>query len=233
MKIGIIGAGMIGGTLARRFAALGHDVSFANSRGPDTISGLAAEIGARAVTATEAARSGDFVILAIPEKAVVDLPKDLFAGVPASVVVIDANNYDPARDGRIAAIEAGQSDSQWVSEQIGRPVVKAFNHISFMSLRDKGLPKGAAGRLALAVTGNPPEARAKVVRLLDELGFDAVEGGGLEESWRHQPGAPAYLGDIEAAPLKDKLAAADKSQVPAYREAANDAVKAYFQTPQA
>lgn len=232
MKIGIIGAGMIGGTLARRLRSLGNDVAIANSRGPETLRDLAAEIGATAVTVTEAARSGEIVVVSIPERAVADLPKGLFAGVPADVVVIDTGNYYPARDGRIRAIDEGQIESAWVAAQLGRPVVKTFNHIYFKSLLENGKPQGAAGRIALAVAGDAPEARAKVVRLVDELGFDAVDAGGIQESWRQQPGTPAYTQDLDAARLKDALAAADRNRVPDYRQAADDAVKAYFQSPQ-
>ena len=150
MKVGIIGAGMIGGTLARRLVALGHEVALANSRGPESLSGLAAEIGARAVTTTEAAHSGEMVIVTIPERAVKDLPKGLFAGVKSDVVVIDTGNYYPARDDRIAAIEEGQVESAWLAEQLGRPVIKVFNNIGFKSLLENGRPKGAAGRIALS-----------------------------------------------------------------------------------
>src|SRR5687768_9460502 len=117
MKIGIIGAGMIGGTLARRLVQLGHDVAIANSRGPETLKALAAETGARAVTAHDAARSGEIVIVTIPQKAVTDLPSDLFADVPNDVVVIDTGNYYPARDGRILPIEQGQPESAWVADR--------------------------------------------------------------------------------------------------------------------
>ena len=121
MNIGIIGAGMIGGTLARRLAQLGHQIAIANSRGPETLRDLASEVGATAVTALDAARSGEVVVITIPERAVPDLPRDLFAGVPADVVLIDTGNYYPTRDGRIPAIEQGQPESAWVAEQIGRP----------------------------------------------------------------------------------------------------------------
>ena len=137
MKIGIIGAGMIGGTLAKRLAQLGHQIAIANSRGPETLRGLASETGATAVTAVEAARSGEIVIITIPERAVPDLPRDLLVGVPAEVVVIDTGNYYPSRDGRIAAIDDGQPESAWVADQIGRPVIKAFNNIYFTSLLEK------------------------------------------------------------------------------------------------
>src|SRR5262245_3705265 len=182
MKIGIIGAGMIGGTLARRFVAVGHEVALANSRGPDTLRDLAKDVGARPVTAIEAARGGGIVIVTVPERAVPDLPRSLFAGVPSDVIVIDTGNYYPARDGNIAAIEEGQVESAWVAEQLGRPVIKVFNNIGFKSLLENGRPKGAAGRIALPVAGDPPAARATVMRLVEDLGFDAVDAGNTDES---------------------------------------------------
>jgi 8-hydroxy-5-deazaflavin:NADPH oxidoreductase len=228
MKIGIIGAGMIGGTLARRLTALGHEVAIANSRGPETLRDLAAETGARAVTAAEAARSGEIVVVTIPEKAVPHLPKDLFAGVPQDVVVVDTGNYYPARDGRIDAIENGQTESAWVAAQLGRPVVKAFNNIGSQSLLENGRPTGEQGRIGLPVAGDQP-AREKVMRLVDELGFDPVDGGSLGDSWRQQPGTPAYGADLDAPRLRQALAAAEQSRVPDYRKQANDSVRAYFE----
>jgi predicted dinucleotide-binding enzyme len=228
MKIGIIGAGMIGGTLARRLVALGHEIAMANSRGPDALRELAKEIGARPVTATEAARSGEIVIVTVPERAVADLPKNLFGGLSSDVIVIDTGNYYPARDGRIAAIEEGQVESAWVATQLGRPVIKVFNNIGFKSLLENGRPKGAAGRIALPVAGDPPAARAAVMRLVEDLGFDAVDAGNLDESWRQQPGTPAYAKDFDASKLKAALNEADRRRIPEYRTAANDAVLAYF-----
>jgi predicted dinucleotide-binding enzyme len=227
MNIGIIGAGMIGETLARRLAQLGHQIAIANSRGPQTLRALASEVGANAVTALDAARSGEVVVITIPERAVPDLPRDLFAGVPADVVVIDTGNYYPTRDGRIPAIEHGQPESAWVAEQVGRPVIKAFNNIYFKSLLENGRPKGT-DRIALPVAGGPVEARAKVMRLVDELGFDPVDAGGIEESWRQQPGTPCYTKDLSSVQLKVALAAAERSHVPEYRKAADDAAKAFF-----
>ena len=230
MNIGIIGAGMIGGTLARRLAQLGHQIAIANSRGPETLRGLASEVGATAVTALDAARSGEVVVITIPERAGPDLPRDLFAGVPADVVVIDTGNYYPTRDGRIPAIEQGQPESAWVAEQIGRPVIKAFNNIYAKSLLENGRPKGTPDRIALPVAGDPFEGRAKVMRLVDELGFDPVDAGGIEESWRQQPGTPCYTRDNDAAQLKAALASAVRSRIPEYRKAADDAAKAFFRT---
>lgn len=220
---------MIGGTLAKRLVGLGHEVVIANSRGPNTIRELAADVGVTAVTVTEAARGGAIVIVTIPQRAVADLPKDLFAGVPDDVIVIETGNYYPSRDGSIPAIEEGLPESAWVAGQLGRPVVKAFNNIYFQSLLEKGTPRGTPGRIALPVASDSPEARAKVSSLVDELGFDAVDAGTVEESWRQQPGTPCYSKDHDAPRLKAALAAADRSRIPEYRKAADDAVRAYFE----
>src|SRR5438309_10698035 len=150
MKIGIIGAGNIGGTLTRRFRALGHDVSVANSRGPETLKGLASETGAHAVTVEEAATGKDVVIVTIPEKHIPGRPKQLFAAMPPTTVGVDTGNYYPRqRDGLIDAIESGTPESRWVSQQLGRHVVKAFNNIYAKHLMERGRPKGAPDRIAL------------------------------------------------------------------------------------
>ena len=218
MRIGFIGAGAIGGTLARHLANLGHQVSIANSRGPQSLTALAAEIGAAPVSVVNAANAGEVVIISIPTKAVADLPRELFANVPSSVVVIDTGNYHPElRDGRIDAIDQGMLDSQWVERQIGRPVVKAFNNIFAKSLLEKGVPRGTTGRIALSVFGDSLDAKAAVRRLVDDLGFDPVDGGDLDNSWRQQPGTPAYCRDLEAAALGRALAEPDRSGIAEYR----------------
>src|SRR5437879_3489125 len=165
MRIGIIGAGNIGGTLARGLAKLGHRVSIANSRGPESLTALAAEIGATPVSVVDAAKAGEIVIISIPVKAVSDLPRELFANVPSSVVVIDTGNYHPElRDGRIDAIDRGMLDSQWVAQQIGRPVIKAFNNILAKSLLEKSVPSGSKARIALPLVGDSLDAKAAVLR---------------------------------------------------------------------
>jgi 8-hydroxy-5-deazaflavin:NADPH oxidoreductase len=218
MKIGIIGAGNIGGTLARRFTALGHDVFIANSRGPDTLAELAAETGVKAVTAAEAARAGEVVVLAIPEGRVRELPKDLFAGVPNDVVVVDTGNYYPQqRDGHIEEIERGMTESSWVARRLGRPVVKAFNNVYARRLMERGRPPGDPERLALPVAGDHRVAKATVLSLVNELGFDAVDAGGLDESWRQQPGTPVYGADLDADGVRRALAQARRERWPAFR----------------
>jgi predicted dinucleotide-binding enzyme len=217
MKIGIIGAGHIGGTLTRRLTELGHEVSVANSRDPETLADLAEETGARAVRAREAARSGEVVIVTIPEAAIPGLPDDLFEGVPEDVVVVDTGNYYPRqRDGRIEAIEEGMTESRWVSEQLGRPVVKAFNNIYAAHLMSHGRPKGDPDRIALPVAGDDASDKAIVMRLIDELGFDPVDAGGLDESWRQQPETPVYGSDLDEEGVRQALDQASPERKPSF-----------------
>ncbi|GAA4331484.1 NAD(P)-binding domain-containing protein [Streptomyces venetus] len=194
MKIGIIGAGNIGGNLTRRLTALGHDVSVANSRGPQTLSALAEETGATPVTVGEAPRGAEIVVITIPLKAVPDLPSGLLDQAADDVAVIDTGNYYPRqRDGRIAAIEDdGLTESRWTERQIGHPVVKAFNGTYAQDILDRPLPPGAPDRMALPVAGDDEAAKRKVRDLIDALGFDTVDAGGLDDSWRQQPGTPVY-----------------------------------------
>jgi hypothetical protein len=218
MKIGIIGAGNIGSTLTRRLTALGHNVTVANSRGPETLEGLATETGARAASVHEAVKDRDIVIVTIPEKEIPNLPADLFDNVPPGVIVIDTGNYYPQqRDGRIEAIEAGKTESGWVAQQLGRPVIKAFNNIYAMHLLERGQPAGTPGRIALPVAGDDEAAKRAVMRLVDELGFDPVDAGPLDESWRQQPGTPVYGTDYDAAGVKSGLRQASSHRSPEWR----------------
>lgn len=206
MKIAIIGTGNIGGALARRLTQLGHEVSIANSRGPESLRDLAAETGARPCLVQEVVRGAEIIVVTIPEKNIPALPANLFDGISADTAVIDTGNYYPKqRDGKIAAIEAGLPESRWVEQQLGRPVVKVFNNIYAKHLLERGLPAGTPGRIALPVAGDELSAKEKVMRLVDELGFDAVDTGGLTESWRQQPGTPCYGADHDAEGLRAAL----------------------------
>jgi len=218
MKIGIIGAGNIGGTLTRRFAVLGHEVFVANSRGPETLKDLAAETGATAVTVERAAQAGDVVIVTIPLRNISSLTAGLFAKTPKNAVVVDTGNYYPQqRDGRIDGIENGMTESRWVEQQLGRPVIKAFNNIYAEHLYKLGRPPGSPGRIALPVAGDDAAAKGIVLRLIDELGFDGVDAGGLDESWRQQPDTPVYATDYDADGVRSALAKASKERKPEWR----------------
>jgi predicted dinucleotide-binding enzyme len=217
-SFGVIGAGAMGRVFARRLVEAGRTVKLANARGAESLRGLAAELSVEAASVVEVVRTSDVVLLAIPTKAVAGLPRALFDGVRTSTVVIDVGNYHPElRDGRIEAIEQGALDSEWVAGQLGWPVIKAFNSILAESLLDKAVPAGADGRVALPVSGDSPEAVARVLQLVEDFGFDAVEVGGLSESWRQQTGAPAYCADLDAAALRHALAQAERGHIAQYR----------------
>ena len=205
MNIGIIGAGHIGSALAVRLVSFGHSVYIANSRGPETLKDVAQKTGATPVTAQEAARHGEIIVVTIPLKNIPDLSKDLFAGVAADVPVIDTSNYYPMlRDGHMPELETGDlTESEWVQQHLGRPVVKVFNNIYADHLQNKGLPAGTPGRFGLPVAGDDAAAKQKVMALVEELGFDAVDDGTLHESWRQQPGTPSYGADLPADQLRE------------------------------
>ncbi len=218
MRIGIIGAGNIGGNLTRRLTKLGHEVRVANSRGPESLADLAGETGATAVRADEAAQGADLVVVTIPEKKVPELDKGFLNGANPGVIVIDTGNYYPQqRDGLIADIESGTTESRWVSHQIGHPVVKAFNGIYSVNLIEKARPAGAPDRMALPVAGDDPAAKKIVMDLIEELGFSAVDAGSIDESWRQQPGTPVYGLVADAAAVRVALAAAQNARSAEWR----------------
>ncbi|MEW9310677.1 NADPH-dependent F420 reductase [Labrys neptuniae] len=225
MKIGIIGSGEIGGSLARRLSKLGHQAFIANSRGPESLVDLVAETGTTAVTVIEAARSGDVVFVAIPVWKIAELPKNLFEGVSPEVAVVDTGNYYPReRDGRIDAIEEGMAESRWVANHLGRPVLKAINNLHWRSLLDGGKPAGTPGRIALPVSGDDEAHKAKVIRLFDELGFDGVDAGQLDESWRQQPGTPVYAANLDTEGVRKALAEASPERKPEFRAAPSSSI---------
>jgi 8-hydroxy-5-deazaflavin:NADPH oxidoreductase len=205
MKIGIIGAGHIGGNLARLFVQHGHDVSIANSRGPQTLAEVAKRTGATPVDVADAPRDAEVVVIALPLKAVPGLPPGLLDTTGPGAAVIDTMNYYPQRDGRIAPIDDGEASARWVREQLARPVVKVFNNIYSSELLSRPQPQGTNGRRALPVTGDDEATKRTVLALVDEIGFDTVDLGDLAESWRYEPGTPAYGPDVDATKLVELL----------------------------
>jgi predicted dinucleotide-binding enzyme len=221
MEIGIIGAGQVGRAIARRFKAVGHDVFIANSRGPDTLATLAAEIGVHPVTSLEAARAGDVVVIAIPLIAILELPKGLFESVPEHVAIVDTSNYYPRqRDGRIDDIEAGMPESRWVAQELDRDVVKAFNNIAAQHLLELGKPKEDPGRIALPVAADRAPDKQLVMRLIDQIGFDPIDAGALDESWRQQPATPIHATDLGVVAARRALAEARRERKPEWRATA-------------
>lgn len=206
MKIGIIGSGNIGGTLTRRLQELGHDVTVANSRGPQSLTALTAETGASAGTVEHTARDNELVVIAVPVAAVTTLPLEAFR----DKLIVDATNYSPERDGDIVEIaDKSLTSSRWTAEHFpGARVVKAFNTIYARHLLDNGRPAGSDGRIALPIAGDDPAAKATVMTMVDELGFDPVDAGTLDESWRQQPDTPVYGADHDAQRVRGDLAAA-------------------------
>jgi len=232
LNIGIIGAGLIGSVLAREWVKQGHHVEVANSRGPSSsvLQGVAASTGATAVEVLAAAKDKDVVVVTIPFGKVPDLPASLFEHTPANAVVIDTNNYYPFRDGPLPEInDGGQLDSDWVSQHLGgRPVVKAFNNIMYFSLSDNGKPAGTPGRIALPVAGDNEQHRKIVLDLVDKLGFEPVDVGPIANSWRHEPGTPAYCHDLDKDALEAALAQADRSKRNEYRADADAKLADYL-----
>jgi 8-hydroxy-5-deazaflavin:NADPH oxidoreductase len=219
MKIGVIGAGEMGGTLARLWSKKGHSVRLANSRGPEAVKRVAEEIGAAAADIYGAVNGADVVLLSIPFPAVTKLPTDLFDRATEGVVIIDMGNYYPdVRDQRIPEIDAGMPESIWVSQQLGRPVVKAFNSIMSHALSELGKTENTPNRLAIPVAGDGARAKQIVMGLVNELGFDPVDGGSLEESWRQQPATPAYCCDYGAAKTLAGISAAIKGKAEKVRD---------------
>lgn len=208
MRIGIIGVGNIGATLTQRLSERGHDVKVANSRGPHTIPAELLTAGARAVEAADVVTDVDALIISVPLARVPEL-RPLVDRLPDDAVVLDTSNYYPARDGRIAAIDEGQVESLWVAEQLGgRRVVKAWNAILSSSFRSHASAPGDPDRIAVPVAADRDEDRALGTALVEDTGFEGLDAGALADSWRQQPGTPAYCTDLTGPELRAALAAA-------------------------
>lgn len=215
MKIGIIGTGKIGASLVRKLSAAGHDVKVANSRGPQAIPAELLADGALAVTAEQAVQDVETVILSVPLGVIPSLGP-LLSGLPEDVTIVDTSNYYPQRDGVI--LSDGTIESQWVAEQLGRPVAKAWNAIGSASLAGKGSPAGTPGRIALPVAADRELDKQRAMALVEDTGLDAVDAGTLGDSWRQQPGNPAYGTDLPREELLAALDRADAEHAPVRRD---------------
>ena len=218
MKIGIIGAGEIGGTLIRQYTKAGHSVKMVNSSGIEKLRSLATETGALPVTFADVVTDVHVIVISIPLVRMAELPKNLFKNIPAETTVVDTGNYYPMRDGIIEDIENGMPESVWVSNQIQHPVIKAYNNIFYRSLLYSGRTKADASRFALPVAGDDKQSKDIVSVLIDDSGFDALDYGSLQDSWKQQPGSPVYCTDLTLPQLKKSLAKARKELLPERRE---------------
>lgn len=208
-NVGLIGAGQAGSALAKILVKAGHSVKVANSRGPRTLREFELETKSRAVDISEVTEDISILMIAIPFFRIADL-RGALKGMSRNTIVVDTGNYNPLRDGSIAAIDQGMPESAWVSEQIGLPVVKAFNNIISLGLAIHGKPKGDCGRIALPVAADDPEAGYLIRQLIEETGFDAFDAGTISESWRQQPGQPAYCTEPTLKELPVLLQQADQ-----------------------
>ncbi|WP_426278642.1 NADPH-dependent F420 reductase [Chryseobacterium sp. S-02] len=220
MKIGIIGTGAIGGTIAKKMVAAGHTVKVANSDNGDKLKARAGELGAQPSALEDVVNNVDVIILSLPTVAISALPENLFASVPDNVIIVDTSNYYPFRDAQIEDLQSGKTESVWVSEQLGRPVIKAFNNLLAETLLSRGKEAGSENRIAMAIAGDDADAKKTVADLVNDAGFDAVDSGSLENSWRHQPGTPAYCTELNKEELRVSLDKADKQKAPAIRDKA-------------
>ena len=225
MNIGVIGTGDIGEVIIRKSRDADYPVKMANSRGPEPLKGLAAETGAIPVSVEQVVQDVDILFIVVPEKAIPGLPKGLLNKAKQETIVIDVGNYYPFRDDRIDEIENGLTDSGWVEQQIGRPVIKAFNSIVSNALAEAGRPAGSRDRVALAISGDNPKAKEIVAQIIDRFGFDTVDAGTIAESWRQQPGSPVYCTNPTKEELQKWLKNVDRSSLVTNRE---KGMKAHF-----
>jgi predicted dinucleotide-binding enzyme len=218
MRIGIIGAGAIGGTIAKKMVAAGHNVKINNSGRADQLKARAEELGVIAATSEDVVKDVDVIILSLPTIAITTLSKDLFQRLPENVILVDTSNYYPFRDADIEEIKNGKVESVWVSEQVGRPVIKAFNNLLAETLANGGKKPGSEDRIAMAIAGDDVDAKQKIAGLINDAGYDAVDSGSLSDSWRHQPGTPAYCTELNAEELRQAFDEGVKEDAPTIRD---------------
>lgn len=217
MKISVIGAGVIGGNLARRLSEAAHDVLIVDARGPEVVATEVLAAGARGVDPGAAMEDRDVIILSIPFSKQPELA-DLLAKAADDTVIVDTANYYPYMNGPVEAVDNGQVESLWSAEQLGRPIVKAWNAALAATQQTKGRPAGAPDRIAIPVAADSDLARRTVMQLVDDTGFDPFDAGVLAESWRQQPGTPAYCTELNLEELGQALAAAEKDKAPITRD---------------
>lgn len=215
MKFGIIGAGPIGASISKKLVKNGHEVKIADARNIEHLDGK--DIAGTPVAVEEVINNIDVLLLSLPLHVMPSI-RPIIDQVGEDVIIADTSNYYPFRDNQIKEIENGMVESVWVSNQLGRPITKAFNNLLAYTLENKGTPDGTEGRIAMAIAGDNPSQKQVMIDVVNELGFDAVDGGSLSDSWREQPGTPAYCTELTKEELVEALKKADKEKAPIQRD---------------
>ncbi|PFI85922.1 NADPH-dependent F420 reductase [Priestia megaterium] len=215
MRFGIIGAGSIGSIISKKLVKNGHNVKIADARGIERLEGK--ELAGTPVRVEDAIKNIEVLIISLPIEAMPRI-RNIIDQVEEEVIIVDTSNYYPFRDGKIEEIENGLVESVWVSNQIGRPIIKAFNNLLAYTLENEGTSGDSSGRIAMAVAGNEPSQKQVVMDIVYELGFDAVDSGSLSDSWRQQPGTPAYCTELTKDELTNALEKANKEKAPLLRD---------------
>ncbi|MBE5101771.1 NADPH-dependent F420 reductase [Priestia aryabhattai] len=215
MRFGIIGAGSIGSIISKKLVENGHDIKIADARGMEHLKGK--ELAGTPVRVEDAIKNIEVLIISLPTKAIPSI-RDIINQVEEKVIIVDTSNYYPFRDDKIEEIENGMVESVWVSNQLGRPIIKAFNNLLAYTLENEGTSEDSSGRIAMAVAGDDPAQKQIVRDVVHDLGFDAVDSGSLNDSWRQQPGTPAYCTELTKDELTKALKKANKEKAPLLRD---------------
>ncbi|MEK3914175.1 NADPH-dependent F420 reductase [Paenibacillus sp. FSL H7-0331] len=225
MRFGIIGAGPIGTIISKKLVKNGHDVKIADARGIECLEGK--EIAGTPVSVEDVITNIDVLIISIPFHVMPSI-RNIVDKAREEVIAVDTSNYYPFRDNKIEEIENGIVESVWVSNQLGRPIIKAFNNQLAYTLENKGTPEGTSSRIAMAIAGNDLSQKQIIMDVVNELGFDAVDSGSLSDSWRQQPGTPAYCTELTKEELTEALKKANKGKAPFLRDKVMEKFSAGF-----
>ncbi|MDF1998158.1 NADPH-dependent F420 reductase [Peribacillus frigoritolerans] len=225
MRFGIIGAGPIGTIISKKLVKNGHDVKIADARGIERLEGK--ELAGTPVSVEDVITNIDVLIISIPFHVMPSI-SNIVNKSGQEVIAVDTSNYYPFRDNKIEEIENGMVESVWVSNQLGRPIIKAFNNQLAYTLENKETPEGTSGRIAMAIAGNNLSQKQIIMDVVNELGFDAVDSGSLNDSWRQQPGTPAYCTELTKEELTEALKKANKEKAPFLRDKAVEKFSARF-----
>ncbi|MEX6701659.1 NADPH-dependent F420 reductase [Peribacillus frigoritolerans] len=215
MKFGIIGAGTIGSIISKKLVKNGHDVKIADARGIEHLEGK--ELAGTPVLIEDVMTNIEVLIISLPLTALPSI-RNIIEQVGEEVIVVDTSNYYPSRDQKIAEIENGMVESDWVSNQLGKPIIKAFNNLLAHTLENEGTPEGTSGRIAMAIAGNDVSQKQIIMDVVNQLGFDTVDSGSLSDSWRQQPGTLAYCTELTKEELTKALEKANKEKAPFLRD---------------